>query len=177
MKPIFLILAGLLVSQCGMAQNFPPIDIQYNRAGLTQISIVTNHLTYITHSLKTNLTALRQDLSSYDRHESEATLDAQDRKQILDWIRTNDFFRIARPYPPGNPNSYGAAFQSTLEISLSGVRHQASWDGTSDCPEITKAIEQLESICTEITQKRNKSVEPAGGAYVSSAAGDPSAHP
>ena len=152
----------LIASRCVIAQDFPPIDISYDYAGLTHIRIVTNHLAFITHSLKTNLVAERQDLSSYDTHESEATLHENDRQQILDWIRTNDFLAIARAYPPTDPGSYGTAFKSTLDIKLSGVRHQASWDATSDCSEIRRAMQQLESICVKITEKTNGGVEQGG---------------
>ena len=153
MKIFITILSLILATQCVRAGDFPPINIDYNYAGLTQITIATNHLTYITHTLKTNLTAERQDMSSYDRQLSEVTLSDGDRQRLLDWIGTSDFLKIAHSYPPGDPTSYGATFKSTLDIRLSGIRHQASWDSTSNAPEIKQAVKNLELLCAEITRK------------------------
>ena len=163
MKIFIPILSLILASQCVLAGDFPPINIDYNYAGLTQITIATNHLTYITHSLKTNLNAERQDISSYDRHCSEATLGDEDRQRLLDWIGASNFIKIAHSYPPGDPTSYGATFKSTLDIRLSGIRHQASWDSTSNASEIKQAAKNLELICAEIT--REKPVEQSGPGY------------
>ena len=171
MKPIIPTLLLLFTAQYVLAGDFPPISIDYDDAGLTQITIATNYLIYTTHTLKTNLTALRQDLSSYDRHSSEATLDDKDRQSILDWIRTSDFRNIAHDYPPEDSTSYGAAFKSTLDIKLSGIRHQASWDSTSKCPEIRQAVKLLELMCAEITQR--KSVEQSVPGYAAQGASSP----
>ena len=164
MKLHLPLLLLLIAAQWIFAKNIQPIAIEYNHAGLTQIRIVTNHLTYITHSPSTNVIKL-QSLSDYKRSESQANLTESDMQQILDWFNTNNIPAIARIYPPEDPKSYGSSFQTDFSVTLNGVRYHASWDGTSNCPEIKTAAQQLESICSQINQDRNKCVEhvPPGG--------------
>ena len=130
------------------------IDIRYDYAGLTQITIADNTLTYVTHSLKTDLLAVAQDMSSYDRHEAIAPLTDKDKQSLLSWFQSYDWKRIAKGYTSGDPGSYCAAFQCVLDIRLGRTHHQASWDGTSDCPEIGKAVNELQAICTQIIDKK-----------------------
>ncbi|MCC6698350.1 MAG: hypothetical protein IT365_22185 [Candidatus Hydrogenedentes bacterium] len=137
------------------------LNIHYDYAGLTQITIADNTLTYVTHSLKTDLLAVAQDMSSYDRHEAITPLTDEDRQSLLTWVQAHDWKRLAKGYPSGDPGSYGAAFQYVLDIRLGRTRHQASWDGTSDCPDIVKAVNELQTICSQIIErKRATDTEP-----------------
>lgn len=160
MKTLTIALVAWMTTVTAWSTNGPPFSIHYYRAGLTEILTADNTLTYITHSQKTNLVALRQDLSSYDRHQTTATLDNADRNALLAWIETNNWHDIAIPYPSGDPGSYGAAFKATLDITFSSAHHHASWDSTSECSAIREAIKELEAICSVITEKKAPDVEP-----------------
>ena len=139
-------------------------NIRYDHAGLTQITIACDTLTYLTHSLKTDPVAYRQDLSSYDRHKTVAQLTNEDRRSLLTWIQANDWKLMAKTYTSGEPGSYGAAFRSTIDIKLNGIRYQASWDDTSHCPDIMKAVKELEEICRQIVgRKKTTNAEPKRG--------------
>jgi hypothetical protein len=146
--------AGLILSlvtvSCAESDS---LKIHYDYAGLTQITIADDRLTYVTHTLKPDLVVHAQNLSSYDRHEAVARLTDEEKRLLVSWVQTQDWKRIAKEYVSGDPGSYGAAFEYVLDIHLGNKRHSASWDGTSDCPEIVKAVEELETICSQITDK------------------------
>jgi hypothetical protein len=160
MKRAAIIPVGLSLVVVTLAAMLPPIDIRYDHAGLTQITIADNTLKYVTHSLKTNLVADVQDMSSYDRHESVTQLAENDKTAVLAWVKTGEWNTIAKSYPSSDAKSYGTAFRSLLDIKLSGVHHKALWDDTSGCPEIRKAVKDLEAICKQIVERGRTNAEP-----------------
>ncbi len=127
------------------------LQIDYDHAGLTQITVENGKLKYVWHTSKKDLIALRQDLSSYDRHEFSKELTPTDLSRFEKWIDETGLFSLHDSFAIKDNETYGSAFETSLKVISGNKRYEANWTGDSKLTkEVIKAQSQLILICDNL---------------------------
>jgi len=127
--------------------------IHYERAGLEEILIQDRELKHIWHTLKQNLTAMRQDISSYDRHEFTKKLNNDELLILRQWQLDNDIFLLPHQFPTADEITYDSAFKSSMKVKYDGRNYNAEWTGDSQLPKsVVRAVMELKRICKNLHQ-------------------------
>jgi hypothetical protein len=121
----------------------PAFIIHYSNADLNTTEIVDYQMTLTWHTLKRGLGVTLQNLNSYDLHSTNIKLSQKERTCFEKWIKENQIFSFKDYYPPSEPGSYTAAFESSLHIKTGTNEKTISWDDTSNCPKLHEAIKKL----------------------------------
>lgn len=145
-----------------LAQSNNVFSISYAHAGLTGVQIKDGQLAYTWHTERKwgngEPAPMRQDLSSYDRHEATIWLRPEELNGFRQWGETNHISRFHAPFPAraGAP-SYASAFQTTLTVVSGGSRQDLAWNGDNKVPpELTAAVQELVRLCHDIEGRRRK---------------------
>jgi ankyrin repeat protein len=146
--------------------------IHYEHAGLEEILIQDRELKHIWHTLKQNLTAMRQDISSYDRHEFTKKLNNDELLILRQWQLDNDIFLLPQQFPTADEITYGSAFESSMKVKYDGRNYNAEWTGDSQLPKsVVRAVMELKRICKNLHQVEGEGVgqkreDEQGNAYL-----------
>jgi len=137
------------------------VAIDYDHAGLTQIRIEGGRLHYVWHTERKfgrgELAPSRQDMSHYDRHEVVIWLTGDEAASVVKWMETHKVFDLPAKYPAKAEKSYGAAFQTTLSMTLEDRKHSTGWNGDSVLTgELRAAEKELIQLCEGIRKDRDR---------------------
>ena len=156
---VLLVIALLLLASCSSASAVA-IGVDYDHAGLTQIRIKAGRLHYVWHTLRKHdgPAPLRQDMSSYDRHEVHIWLTGQEADAIVQWMKKRKVFALPKKYPPRKQKkTYSSAFRSTLLVTLEDSKHSIAWTGEDQIPtSLEETVAELKRICDGIRKDREK---------------------
>ena len=146
--------AASLVAPVFAGPKPAPVFVRYGHAGLTSIRIEGGTATYVWHTLKSGTLTHQQSLAAYDQHVAKKALTPEQRRWVTAWAERHHVLQFRKRYPSAAPRSYGAAFQSRLEVRLGGRQCTSDWDDTSRAPQPERAIEELEAWCARVTGAR-----------------------
>lgn len=159
MKHTLWILTVLVLLVSSVSAHAVAISVNYNHAGLTLIKIENGQLHYIWHTLRKRDKPLpvRQDMSSYDRHEVHIWLTDSEINAIVQWIKNRKVFDLPASYPVRAQKTYGSAFQTTLSVTFEDQKHSIGWNGDSVISEELRDTEsELIQLCEKIRNDRGK---------------------
>ncbi len=131
--------------------NRNSLSISFEHAGLESIVVFDGSLKHVWYTLKKDLIALQQSMSSYDRHEFNKKLTEEEINLFEKWINDCNIFTLPTDIPTRDEETYGSAFITSFEVKFGEKVYKAGWTGDSNVPnEITKAAQSLKDVCVEI---------------------------
>jgi hypothetical protein len=154
----------LVLASNSLAQTTNTVAIEYEYAGLSRLVLhpagpgVDGKLSLTWHTLRKSEGAIqvRQDMSSYDRHELDAWLTPPELSTFRQWAETNRFSRFETSFPRKSGSaSYASAFETSLTVVINGTRRTLKWNGDSIVPEELKsAVSELIRLGDEVKKER-----------------------
>jgi prepilin-type processing-associated H-X9-DG protein len=130
------------------------LKIYYEYAGLESIDLSGNTLTHIWHTLKVDLVARRQDMSSYDRHEFKKRLTESEIALFEYWCLESNLFALPSKIPDSGESTYGSTFVTTFRVEHNNRVYSTGWTGDSVVPVLVNhAVQNLKDLCNRIQSK------------------------
>jgi beta-lactamase regulating signal transducer with metallopeptidase domain len=135
------------------------MKIHYEYAGLESIVLSGNTLEHIWHTLKPDLVALRQDMSSYDRHEFKKRLTESEIALFELWLLDNNVFALPTKIPDRGESTYGGAFVTSFRVEYNKRVYSTGWTGDSILPVlVNNTVQTLKDLCNRIQSKADAQI-------------------
>ena len=148
-----LLMTGLTAGGCrsgGMGSD-PAFSIFYFEAGLVSVEVRDRHLMYIwTQSTVPPDSPRYGQVGTTVQRSFPADLDAEQLNLFAGWVKQHRVLDFPERYPPTDPASPRARLKLFLRVRTAGQEHATHWDGTSVCPELTAAVDELVSLAEAI---------------------------
>jgi hypothetical protein len=137
------------------------VAVDYDHAGLIQIQIKSGRMHYVWHTARKfapgETAPIRQDMSHYDRHEVSIWLTGEEVDAVAKWMDTHAVLALPTDYPAKKERTRGAAYRSSLSVTLEDRERNIAWHGDSLPSEELRAAEKaLIQICDGIRRDRER---------------------